>query len=208
MLNVFSPTRGAETRQSNARGGLGHLMRYWYPVGRLRGIHAALYVHVSVVIAFALLALAAVKDPAFAIATLLSLVGLILLHEVGHAAVARHLGYATRSIRLGLIHGMCEFDAPPNRWDDTLIAWGGIAAQLLIAVPLCIFDAFWRYSLGFFAPVILVLGYWSVVVVVFNLVPTRGLDGRKAWQIIPLLRIRLNARRTARSAIRKNSRHR
>jgi Zn-dependent protease len=139
---------------------------------------------------------------------LLSLVGLILLHEVGHATVARHLGYATRSIRLGLIHGKCEFDAPPNRWDETLIAWGGVTAQLMIAVPLCLFDAFWRYSLGFFAPVILVLGYWSLVVAVFNLIPTRGLDGWTAWQIIPLLRIRRNARRAARSVIRKSSRRR
>jgi stage IV sporulation protein FB len=183
-------------------------MHYWYPLGRLRGIHAALYVHISVVIAFALIALAAVRDPAFAIATLLSLLGLILLHEVGHATVARHLGYATRSIRLSLIHGRCEYDAPPNRWDETLIAWGGVAAQLLIAVPLCIFDAFWRYPLGLFAPVILVLGYWSLIVVVFNLIPTRGLDGWTAWQIIPLLRTRPNARRTSRSAIRKISRRR
>lgn len=159
------------------KGATGHLMHYWYPLGRLRGMHALLYVHISVVIAFALLALAAIKDPAFAIATLLSLIGLILLHEVGHVTVARHLGYATRSIRLGLIHGRCEYDAPLNRWDETLIAWGGVAAQTLIAVPLRIFDAFWRYPLGFFAPVILVLGYWSLVVAVFNLIPTRGLDG-------------------------------
>ncbi len=181
-------------------------MRYWYPIGRLRGIHAALYVHISVVVASALLALAAIKAPAFSIATLLSLVGLILIHEVGHATVAHWLGYSTRTIRLGLIHGKCEFDAPANRWDEALIAWGGVAAQLLIAVPLCIFDAFWNSSLGFFAPAVLVLGYWSLVVAVFNLIPTRGLDGWTAWRIIPLLRAQLSARRVTRSAIRKSIR--
>jgi Zn-dependent protease len=181
-------------------------MRYWYPIGRLRGVHAALYVHISVVVALALLALTAVKEPAFAMATLLSLVGLILIHELGHTTVAHWLGYSTRSIRLGLIHGKCEFDAPANRWDEALIAWGGVAMQLLIAVPLSIFDAFWRASLGLFAPVVLVLGYWSLVVAVFNLIPSRGLDGWMAWQIIPLLRTQLSAHRVTRSAIRKSIR--
>ena len=169
----------------------------------MRRIHAALYVHVSVIIAAVLIGFSAVESPAFAAVTFLSLIGLILLHETGHAVVARRLGYATTAIRFSLVHGRCEHEAPSNPWDETLIAWGGVAAQGLIAIPLCIFDAFWQRSLGLFAPVILILGYWSLIVVVFNLIPARGLDGLKAWRMIPLLRHRYAAWKVVRSALRK-----
>ncbi len=178
-------------------------MRVGYPLGRLRRLHAALHVHVSVLIATVLIGFSAVESPAFATVTFLSLIALILLHEAGHSIVARRLGYATTAIRFSLIHGRCEHDAPANRWDETLIAWGGVAAQTLVAIPLCLFDAFWHRSLGVFAPVVLILGYWSFVVAVYNLAPARGFDGAKAWRIIPLLRARFAARKVVQSALKK-----
>jgi len=69
-----------------------------------------------------------------------------------------------------------------------------------------IFDAFWHRSLGVFAPVVLILGYGSLIVAVFNLAPARGLDGLKAWRILPLLRSRFAARKVVKSAIRKTHR--
>jgi len=183
-------------------------VQYWFPLGRTRWFGAALYVHLSVVVAAAVIALAGVQDPAFAAATLLSLVALILLHEFGHAAVAHYFGYPVKSIWFGLIHGRCAFETPLTEWERCLVAWGGVAAQLIIAIPICVADALWHRPVGVFGPVVLILGYWSLVVAVLNLIPSRGLDGQLAWRIIPLLRGQLGARRLAQDALRRNRRDR
>jgi len=184
------------------------IVRRWFHLGRLRWFGASLHVHLSVVIAMAVLALMAVDSPAYAIATLLSLLAVILIHELGHAAVAQYFGYSVEAIWFTLIHGRCEFEAPHSEWERVLIAWGGVAAQLLVAVPLCVLDSFWRGSLGILGPVILILGYWSLVLVMFNLLPMRDLDGRLAWRIIPLLRHRSGAKSVVRAALRRTRRGR
>jgi Zn-dependent protease len=167
-----------------------------------------LYVHLSVIVAVAVLAFAAVQNAVYAAATLVSLVALILLHEFGHAAVAHHFGYPVKAIWFGLIHGRCAFEAPLTEWERCLIAWGGVAAQVLVAFPICVADAFWHHQLGVLGPVVLILGYWSLVVAALNLIPSRGLDGQLAWRIIPLLRGQLGARRVAQDALRRNRRNR
>ena len=50
-------------------------------------------------------------------------------------------------------------------------------------------------------PVVLILGYYSLIAAVFNLLPLEGLDGLLTWRIIPLLRTRLDARRVVRNAL-------
>jgi len=182
------------------------LMRYWYSLGRSRWFGARLYVHLSVIIVVVAVALAALESPAFAAVTLTSFLGVILLHEWGHAAVAHHFGHSVRGIWLAAVHGRCEYEAPDSQWERTLIAWGGITAQLIVAVPILILDSLWHRSLGILAPVVLILGYYSCIVVIFNLLPLKGLDGSLAWRIIPLLRKRREARRVVRGAIGRRSR--
>src|SRR4029077_12330948 len=99
-------------------------------------------------------------------------------------------------------------EAPITEWERCVISWGGVAAQLLIAIPLCLLDALWHRPLGPLAPVVLILGYWSLVVAIFNLIPSRGLDGQVAWRIIPLLRKQLSARRVAHEVLRRNRKNR
>jgi Zn-dependent protease len=181
-------------------------MRYWYSLGRSRWFGARLYVHLSVIIVIAAVALAATESPAFATVTLMSFLGVTLLHEWGHAAVARHFSYSVEGIWLAAVHGRCEYQAPESRWERSLIAWGGIAAQLSVAVPLLILDSLWHRSLGLLAPVVLILGYYSCITVIFNLLPMKGLDGALAWRIIPLLRKRREARRLARGALGRRGR--
>jgi Zn-dependent protease len=74
---------------------------------------------------------------------------------------------------------------------------------MIVAAPLLALDAVWHRSLGLLGPVILILGYYSVLTVIFNLLPIRGLDGTVAWRIIPLMRQRLKARRVVRGALRR-----
>jgi Zn-dependent protease len=181
-------------------------MRYWYSLGRSRWFGARLHVHVSVVVLIVVVALAAAESPAFAAVTLASFLGVILLHELGHAAVAHHFGYTVEGIWLAVIHGRCEFQAPDTQWEHSVISWGGIAAQLVVAVPIIALESMWHGSLGIFGPVVLILGYYSCVIAMFNLLPIKGLDGPLAWRIIPLARKRLEARRVVRSALGRSRR--
>jgi Zn-dependent protease len=181
-------------------------VRYWYSLGRSRWFGARLHVHLSVILVTVVVALAAVQSPAFAAVTLASFLGVTLLHELGHAAVAHHFGYAVEGIWLAAVHGRCEFQAPETSWEHSLIAWGGVAAQLAVASPLLVFDAFWQRSLGILGPVVLILGYYSCVTVLLNLLPVRGLDGQLAWRIIRLLRQRHEAGRAVRTLLGRGSR--
>jgi hypothetical protein len=176
-------------------------MRFWYSLGRSRLFGANFHIHLSVIVVTVIVAVSAVRSPAFAAVTLASFFGLILLHEWGHGAVAHYLGYSVQSIWLSAIHGRCYVEAPESQWDRSLIAWGGVGAQLVVAIPLIAFDSLWHSSLGILGPVVLIFGYYSCVLVILNLTPSRGLDGEVAWRIIPLLRKRLEARRAVRKTL-------
>ncbi len=134
-----------------------------------------------------LIAAAAVKEPIYAAVALSSLAALIFVHEMGHAAIAHRLGYEVHVIRLGLVHGSCEYQRPEYEFDETLIAWGGVAAQLLLAIPFLVADYLMAGNLGYLGPAVLILGYWNLLLIGFNLLPSQGLDGGIAWRVIPLL---------------------
>jgi hypothetical protein len=46
--------------------------------------------------------------------------------------VARWRNVPVPHIQLFLIHGFCTHDEPHDEEDDVLIAWGGVAAQLVV----------------------------------------------------------------------------
>lgn len=69
------------------------------------------------------------------------------------------------------------------------MAWGGIVAQLLVAIPILICEAvFPAFAAGPFGVVVLVLGYVNLLVALFNLAPVHGMDGELAWRVVPLWR--------------------
>lgn len=144
-----------------------------------------------------------IRQPLHAAEAVACYFGLILLHEVGHVLVARRLGYAAPDIYLGAIHGFCVHDHPDTFREDALIAWGGVLAQLAVAVPLLALDQIPGFSsLPFVGLVVVAFGYFSLPMVAFNLVPSHGLDGAKAWRLIPLLFSDLRAGAKAKKATR------
>jgi Zn-dependent protease len=181
-------------------------MRRWYYIGYLRKSEISLYAHWSVLLAVAILAASTIAAPLYALVSLGSVVALVLIHELGHAFIAHRLGYEVDELRFGLVHGRCSFEAPSTQLEESLIAWGGVAAQLCIAVPLLLLDVFWSGQLGLLGPVVLILGYWSLFTAAFNLLPLRGLDGRLAWHVLPSLKQSWNNHRIVRSAIRRAAR--
>ena len=67
-----------------------------------------------------------------------------------------------------------------------MIAWGGVIAQLLVAIPLVVgLKVFGYSSFNSVNAVLVVLGPYSLMMAVFNLLPIGRLDGAVAWWIIP-----------------------
>jgi Zn-dependent protease len=145
-------------------------------------------VHWSVLVVVALLALVSIRSPIYAAVAIASYLGIIVIHEAGHAWVARRLGYGVDAIHVSFLHGYCTHDMPYNETDHVLIAWGGVAAQLVVAIPvLTVATIFDRQDFGYAAPAIAFLGYVNIVIALANLAPAPGFDGRIAWRVVPLL---------------------
>jgi Zn-dependent protease len=75
---------------------------------------------------------------------------------------------------------------PWSKLDHCIIAWGGVIAQAVVALPIVVAVSLFGYSR--FEPinaVVAILGFFSLGVALFNLLPIRPLDGSIAWGIIP-----------------------
>jgi stage IV sporulation protein FB len=144
------------------------------------------YIHWTVFLVAAIMIYAAIQRPWSTLAGGASWLALILLHECGHMMAAQKKGYGVSAIDLYPIHGLCHFDAPWSRFDHCVIAWGGVIAQAIVAMPLLLWVSVIGYSR--FEPVnavLAILGGYSLVVAAFNLLPIGRLDGAIAWGIIP-----------------------
>ena len=167
----------------------------------VRIMGARLHLHWSALALAAALLASWIRQPVLALEAVGSYFGVLLLHEIGHAAMARRLGYAATDIRLSLLHGGCEHDAPDTRRDEALIAWGGVLAQLAIALPLIALAQVPAFAaLPAAAIPIAGFGYFSVLVALFNLAPVPPLDGARAWRLLPVLLAQRRARAAAEKA--------
>src|SRR5258708_1524538 len=115
------------------------MFRSW-KLGRLFGI--PLYIHPTflLLLAIAPFTMAPFPGPigaAFMLAFLLAIFGCIVLHELGHALMARHFGIGTRDITLYPIGGVARlerFNDSPQ--EELCIALAGPAVNLVIIVLL------------------------------------------------------------------------
>src|SRR6266404_2099061 len=107
-----------------------------YEVMEINGVKV--FVHWSVLLISAVVLMGAISEPATALAGLASYYGVILLHECGHMVAAQRKHCAVWSIELYLIWGITRFGEPYSRYDHCIIAWGGVVAQALVAVPLLV----------------------------------------------------------------------
>jgi Zn-dependent protease len=184
-------------------------MKKWAQLRRIRILGARVYVHWSVLLVVALLAFISFQSPIHAAVSVLSYLGVITVHEIGHAVAARRLGYEVEAIHIAVLHGYCVLEAPQTELDAVQIAWGGVLAQLAVAVPvLTVAQVFPEYDFGYAAPAIAFLGYVNILIALVNLAPAPGLDGATAWRVIPLLGQWWRARRTTKRAVSNFARRR
>lgn len=111
----------------------------------------------------------------------------ILLHELGHAVVARSRGMAIRGITLFLFGGVAEIaDEPPSAGTEFLMAIAGPVVSLILAVVFRVL-ANVGYHAGWVPSVVIVLRYLAFInalVLAFNLIPAFPLDGGRVFRSI------------------------
>lgn len=164
---------------------------------RVKGVDV--YLHWSVFLILVLMLLNAGRKPVVTIVGIVCYLGVLLVHETGHLVAAQRLGSHVDEIHLYPLHGKCFFQTPWSRFDHYVIAWGGVIAQAVIAIPLVLRLVFFGYTrFEALNAVLAILGGFSLCVAVFNLMPAGRLDGSIAWKIIPeyLQRRRTPARRS------------
>ena len=179
-------------------------MKWSLKLGKLLGIDV--YLHFTFLLLLAFLGFyywrsthnvdAALQGVAFVVA----LFGCVVLHELGHALMARRYGIQTRDITLLPIGGIARLEKMPEKpMQEFWVALAGPAVNVVIAVVLLVGLA----ATGGFAPVeeLGVTGgsFWqrlillNLILVAFNLLPAFPMDGGRVLRA--LLAMRLGRRR-------------
>jgi Zn-dependent protease len=116
---------------------------------------------------------------------------LLLVHELGHAAVARWRGVPVIEIQLYVMHGLCRYEEPERESDAIWIAWGGVAAQtVLLLLTIGVSELLQRLSFLLYLdarPAFQILIVANLIIIMINLVPVPPLDGATAWRAVPKL---------------------
>ena len=116
------------------------------------------------------------------LAFLFAVFGSVLLHELGHALVARRYGMRTHSIVLTPIGGIANLDGMPAAPRAELaIALAGPAVNVVIAAGLALVSAM-GFGLGF--GLFSALMWANVTLAVFNLIPAFPMDGGRALRAL------------------------
>jgi Zn-dependent protease len=156
-------------------------------IGTAFGI--GVYVHWTfLLIVFLALASAASGDLVTAFA-IIPVFGCIVLHELGHALMARSYGIGTRDITLLPIGGVARLEQMIERpSEEVAIAVAGPLVNVVIAVGLGVGMALsgnWTHFDGSLAAKLTVtLLVWNVVMVLFNLIPAFPMDGGRVLRAV------------------------
>ncbi len=128
----------------------------------------------------------------------LGLFASVVLHELGHAVVARLYGVETLEIRLWFLGGVAQFkDMPRRRGAEALVAIAGPVTSLVLALLLGL--SLPRVELGATATTIIAyLAATNAMLAVFNLLPAIPLDGGRVLRsLLALAMPRLRATHVA-----------
>jgi Zn-dependent protease/CBS domain-containing protein len=111
----------------------------------------------------------------------------IVLHEMGHALVARSFGMPIRGITLFLFGGVAELEGgSPSAGVEFLVAVAGPLVSLVLGVTCAVLAGVGHFTA--WSPVLVVflacLAWVNLTVLVFNLIPAFPLDGGRVLRSI------------------------
>jgi Zn-dependent protease len=175
-------------------------MRWSLELGMVAGIRVR--VHASFAILLAWVALGRLVEEGTAAAAIggilftLTIFGTIILHELGHALMARRFGYRTRDITLLPIGGLARLDRLPEEpRQELLVALAGPAVNVAIAACLAALllavggevlpplDGASRVPFG------AALLWTNVGIAVFNMIPAFPMDGGRVLRALLAMRL-------------------
>ena len=173
---------------------------FWvWNIGRVAGIdirvHLTLLLLLAWIVGTYVLAGAGLRGTIFGVLLMIAVFATIVVHELGHALVARHYGYRTRDIMLLPIGGLASLEHMPERPSQELaVALVGPAINLAIAVLLWIGIAAAHGPTrlhevttvgGAFVAQLL---WINVLLAGFNLIPAFPMDGGRALRALLAMR--------------------
>ena len=127
------------------------------------------------------------RELAVIMAMVAGYIAMLVIHEIGHAIAAKRRRHRVFAIEIYPFHGLCQYEQARSPWDETMIAWGGVVAQVIVAVPLIVLlKAGATTGLRALDAAVWILTAPSLIVAAMNLIPIAPLDGRAAWRIVPL----------------------
>ncbi|HSD25447.1 MAG TPA: site-2 protease family protein [Solirubrobacterales bacterium] len=122
---------------------------------------------------------------ALGLASALLLFGSILLHELGHAVVARRYGVQIEGIELWLLGGVAKMKGAAHRPQDELrFALAGPAVTLLIAIVFWAAAALTRSAADALVALLAYQALINTAILVFNMLPAFPLDGGRVLRAI------------------------
>jgi Zn-dependent protease len=94
---------------------------------------------------------------------------MVLLHECGHCLAAQHYRTPIRSIVLYPIGGAATMEIPREPMKEFVIALAGPAVNVALIPAFMV--------LGSLHPILALMGYYNMVLLVFNMIPSFPMDG-------------------------------
>ncbi len=166
--------------------------RFALQIGSVLGI--PIRVHATfllILVWFGMAAAASSRNVPREIAFVLALFACVLLHELGHAAMARRFGVRTREIVLYPIGGVARLDSIPGGWAELLIALAGPAVNVVLAavsaavlLTLDVPQAF-RQAMPWQNTGLVQKLFWAnITLVVFNMIPAFPMDGGRVLRAL------------------------
>lgn len=118
-------------------------------------------------------------------------VGIILVHELGHALFVRAFRLHLLSIDVHGLGGVCQYAGTPTPNRRALIAWGGVLAQSVVLFAALIASLLLPpVSSPWAADLFHALIQGNLWLIAINLMPIPGFDGAEAWKLFSPARLK------------------
>ena len=113
-----------------------------------------------------------------------SLLAIMIVHELGHAFLARRYRLRVVSIDITPVGGTCVLEGDPTLSEAAVVAWGGVLAQAALLVAAFVVRTVVSFmTAGLLDGMFDTLITTNLVLIALNLLPVAPLDGALAWRL-------------------------